>query len=100
MLAPLELARTHRDAGTLQQAYLSGGYQVAPLLRSILLHPALYQGPRMVKPPVVYTAGLLRAVGRLVDAGVSAAELAREPVKLAVVRLIAFVSWSRPTISR
>ena len=29
--------------------------------------PELYLGPRMVKPPVVYTAGLLRALGRRVD---------------------------------
>ena len=28
---------------------------------AILKHPALYTGPRMVKSPVVYTAGLLRA---------------------------------------
>ena len=42
----------------------------APGLRSsrssqaILMHPDLYDGPRMVKPPVVFNAGLLRAVGR------------------------------------
>jgi len=54
-------------AGAFQQAYVASGYQVAPLLRSILLHPALYEGPRMVKPPVVYTAGLLRALGRAID---------------------------------
>jgi uncharacterized protein (DUF1800 family) len=42
-------------------------YQVRPLLDAILRHPALYTGPRMVKPPVVYTAGLLRALGRRVD---------------------------------
>lgn len=31
------------------------------------MHPDLYNGPRMVKPPAVYTAGLLRAIGRGVD---------------------------------
>ena len=29
--------------------------------------PGLHTGPRMVKPPVVYTAGLLRALGRGID---------------------------------
>ena len=31
------------------------------------MHPALYTGPRMVKPPAVYTAGLLRGIGRGID---------------------------------
>jgi len=42
-------------------------HDVRPLVEAILRHPALYTGPRMVKPPVVYTAGLLRAIGRGVD---------------------------------
>jgi uncharacterized protein (DUF1800 family) len=57
-------ARTQRG---LEQAYVSGGFTVAPVLEAILVHPALYKGPRMVKPPVVYTAGLLRALGRGID---------------------------------
>jgi uncharacterized protein (DUF1800 family) len=40
---------------------------VRPLIGAILRHPALYTGPRMVKPPVVYAAGMLRALGRGVD---------------------------------
>jgi len=43
------------------------GYEVRPLLEAILRHPAVYTGPRMVKPPVVYLAGLLRGLGRGVD---------------------------------
>jgi uncharacterized protein (DUF1800 family) len=39
-------------------------YEIRPVVEAILLHPALYNGPRMVKPPVVYAAGLLRASGR------------------------------------
>ena len=31
-------------------------------VEAILQHPALYTGPRMVKPPIVYIAGLLRAL--------------------------------------
>jgi uncharacterized protein (DUF1800 family) len=42
-------------------------FQILPVVEAILRHPALYTGPRMVKPPVVYTAGLLRALGRSVD---------------------------------
>jgi uncharacterized protein (DUF1800 family) len=51
----------------LESTYTSTSYRIAPLLRKILVHPALLAGPRMVKGPVVYTAGLLRAVGRGVD---------------------------------
>jgi uncharacterized protein (DUF1800 family) len=43
------------------------GFDVRPVLEAILRHPALYTGPRMVKPPVVYVAGLLRALGRGID---------------------------------
>ena len=32
-------------------------------MKAILKHPALYVGPRMVKPPIVFTAGLLRRIG-------------------------------------
>ncbi len=41
--------------------------QIRPVVEAILRHPALYTGPRMVKPPVVYTAGLLRGSGRGID---------------------------------
>jgi uncharacterized protein (DUF1800 family) len=39
------------------------GRQVRPVLEAILSHPALYDGPRMMKPPVVHVAGLLRRIG-------------------------------------
>ena len=42
-------------------------YEVRPVLEAILKHPDLYRGPRMVKQPVVLTAGLLRALNRRVD---------------------------------
>jgi hypothetical protein len=32
-------------------------------LKAILKHPDLYEGPSMVKPPIVYIAGMLRARG-------------------------------------
>ncbi len=34
-----------------------------PVVTAILSHPALYLGPRLVKPPIVHTAGLLRRIG-------------------------------------
>jgi uncharacterized protein (DUF1800 family) len=61
---------TPPPAGTrraLQRLYVHHGYQVKPVVAAILRHPALYTGPRMVKSPAVYTAGLLRALGRGID---------------------------------
>jgi hypothetical protein len=51
----------------LQRLYVRGGYDVKPLVKAILKHPAFYNGPRMVKPPIVVTAGMLRAKRRGVD---------------------------------
>jgi uncharacterized protein (DUF1800 family) len=56
-------ARTRRGLETMYR----DGYEIRPLLDAILRHPRLYVGPRMVKPPIVYTAGLLRALGRRVE---------------------------------
>jgi uncharacterized protein (DUF1800 family) len=42
-------------------------YAVRPVVEAILMHPALYKGPSMVKPPVVFIAGMLRARGRGID---------------------------------
>jgi uncharacterized protein (DUF1800 family) len=42
-------------------------FEVRPVLEAILRHPTLYTGPRMVKSPVVYIAGLLRGLGRGID---------------------------------
>jgi uncharacterized protein (DUF1800 family) len=54
-------------ATALQQLYVSSGFAVRPVLEAILKHPALFDGPRLVKPPVVYTAGLLRRLTRGID---------------------------------
>jgi uncharacterized protein (DUF1800 family) len=51
----------------LEQLYFSQDHAVRPLVEAILQHPALYTGPRMVKPPIVYTAGLLRGRGSGID---------------------------------
>ena len=55
---------TAPDAGTaakLEQLYISSGYAIRPVLEAILCSPQLYTGPRMVKPPTVFVAGMLRA---------------------------------------
>jgi uncharacterized protein (DUF1800 family) len=44
----------------LKRDYVRGGYRIRPVVESILMHPSLFNGPRMVKPPVVHQAGLLR----------------------------------------
>ncbi len=51
----------------LERLYVATGHQVRPVVETILKHPDLYQGPAMVKPPVVYAAGLLKALGRGID---------------------------------
>ena len=54
------------DAATvaaLEKLYVGSGWQMRPVLTAILKHPALYTGPRLVKSPAVYTAGLLRRLG-------------------------------------
>jgi uncharacterized protein (DUF1800 family) len=56
-----------RTAKALAAMYVKGRRDIRPLVEAILMHPALYTGPRMVKPPVVYVAGLLRAAGRGID---------------------------------
>jgi uncharacterized protein (DUF1800 family) len=47
----------------LERAYVSSGFEVRPLIEAILRHPLFYEGPRLVLPPVVFSAGMLRALG-------------------------------------
>jgi uncharacterized protein (DUF1800 family) len=51
----------------LERLYRRSDHDIRPVVAAILRHPALYTGPRMVKPPAVYIAGLLRALGRGID---------------------------------
>jgi uncharacterized protein (DUF1800 family) len=48
---------------SLQQIYTNSGYAIAPVVEAILMHPDMYSDRALVKPPVVYNAGLLRAFG-------------------------------------
>jgi uncharacterized protein (DUF1800 family) len=45
----------------LKKLYRKRDYAIRPVVEAILMHPAFYEGPRMVKPPVVQIAGMLRA---------------------------------------
>jgi hypothetical protein len=62
---PTPPSSTVRDA--LVGTYTGSGWQIRPVLETVLLSPDLYQGPPMVKPPVVHLAGMLRALGRHID---------------------------------
>jgi uncharacterized protein (DUF1800 family) len=58
------------DAATeraLERLYVTSGRSVRAVTATILKHPALYEGGRLTKSPVVYTAGLLRRLGRGID---------------------------------
>jgi uncharacterized protein (DUF1800 family) len=50
----------------LEGLYWNSGFQIRPVVEAILVHPDLYTGPPLVKPPVVLTAGLLRARNRTI----------------------------------
>jgi uncharacterized protein (DUF1800 family) len=56
-----------QDLRALERVYVAGGYEVRPLIEAILRHPLFYEGARMVVPPAVYCAGLLRALGLTVQ---------------------------------
>jgi hypothetical protein len=58
---------TAAELSALCDAYVDSGHQILPVVEAILSSKAFYAGPSMVKPPVVYLAGLLRARGRYID---------------------------------
>src|SRR4051812_5779779 len=58
------------DAATeaaLAKLYRTSGWSIRAVVEAILMHPALYTGGPMVKPPVVFQAGVMRAAGQYVD---------------------------------
>jgi uncharacterized protein (DUF1800 family) len=52
---------------SLQGIYLGSSYSIRAVVEAILQHPDFLDGPELVTPPVVYNAGLLRAIGRPID---------------------------------
>ena len=63
--APVPLPE--RDARAAAALYTASGRRIRPVLEAMLMHPLIYAGPRMVKPPIVQIAGMLRGVGRYID---------------------------------
>lgn len=55
------------DVAALSRLYKRNRYEVRPVLRAILSHPAFYTGPRMVKPPAVLQAATIRATTKQVN---------------------------------
>ena len=53
--------RRRKTRKALEHLYVQRDHAIRPVLEAILMHPDFYRGPAMVKPPVVYIAGLLRA---------------------------------------
>lgn len=49
--------KTLRD---LKKLYRKRKYAIRPVVEAILMHPEFHTGPRMVKPPIVQIAGMLR----------------------------------------
>jgi uncharacterized protein (DUF1800 family) len=46
--------------------YIASGRKIKPLVRAVLTDPQLFESidePNMIKPPVVYVSGALRAIG-------------------------------------
>jgi uncharacterized protein (DUF1800 family) len=54
---------TGKNLKAFKNLYIKNGFKIKPVVQAILMHPAFYNGPRMIKPPIVFTVGLLRAQG-------------------------------------
>ncbi len=50
----------------LESLYISSGRSISAVVEAILMHPDVYLGAPLVKPPAVYNAGLLRATGQTI----------------------------------
>jgi len=50
----------------LEALYVQSGRSIAQVVEAILMHPDVYLGAPLVKPPVVFNAGLLRATGQTI----------------------------------
>ncbi len=60
-------APSTKTLSSLISIYKKNDWRIRPVVEAILMHPDLYLGAPMVKPPVVYLAAMLRALGRGVD---------------------------------
>jgi uncharacterized protein (DUF1800 family) len=55
------------DMRAAEGIYVSSGKRILPVVEAMLMHPLVHAGPRMVKPPIVQIAGMLRGIGRYID---------------------------------
>ena len=55
------------DQRAAEALYSGSGGALRPLVEAFLMHPVIHRGPRMVKPPIVQIAGMLRGTGRYID---------------------------------
>ncbi|MGI8578953.1 MAG: DUF1800 domain-containing protein [Solirubrobacteraceae bacterium] len=53
----------------LERVYTSSNLAIGPVVEAILMHPDLHTGAMMVKPPVVFAAGLMRATDQGISTG-------------------------------
>jgi Protein of unknown function (DUF1800) len=60
-------APSEATLASLQGLYVSSGFSIRAIVEAILLHPDFYDGAELLTPPVVYNAGLLRAISRPID---------------------------------
>jgi uncharacterized protein (DUF1800 family) len=51
----------------LRQIYVASGHLVRPVVEAILKHPDVYDGETLIKPPMVFIVGMLRARQRYID---------------------------------
>ena len=65
LLHPAAAVQRHARARW-SRIYTSNSYAIRPVLEAILMHPDFYEGPPMVKPPIVYLASLMRATGTFI----------------------------------
>jgi uncharacterized protein (DUF1800 family) len=56
-----------QDTRAAAAIYVSSGKQIRPLVEAMLMHPLVHAGARMVKPPIVQIAGMLRGIDRYID---------------------------------
>lgn len=56
-----------RERRAAEGLYVSSGKRILPVVEAMLMHPLIYHGPCMVKPPIVQIAGMLRGIGRYID---------------------------------
>jgi uncharacterized protein (DUF1800 family) len=50
----------------LEELYVASSRSIGQVVEAILVHPDVYLGAPLVKPPAVYNAGLLRATGQTI----------------------------------